>query len=110
VPAELSEIALQLAELASFADVTVVECDARVQRVYRFYGRLEAVVGRGGTDLRPPFDRDLLARFRPDGFVYFTDGLGPFPLRDPGVPTLWVLTKPVDFRCPWGARAHVRAA
>lgn len=108
-PAELSEIAAQLSELACFADVTVVECDARVQRVYRFGGKLSSVRGRGGTDLRPPFERPILGRFRPDGVVYFTDGLGPFPERDPGVSTLWVLTKPADFRCPWGARTHVRA-
>lgn len=109
-PAELAEIAAQLTELGSFAEVTIVECDARVQRVYRFEGKLASVRGRGGTDLRPPFEPEILARYRPDGLVYFTDGLGPFPGRDPGVPTLWILTKPIQFRCPWGARAHVRAA
>lgn len=107
---ELLEIAAQLRELGAFAEITVVECDVKVQRVYRFDGKLDAVRGRGGTDLRPPFAREVLGAYRPDGVVYFTDGLGPFPGRDPGVPTLWVLTKPVDFRCPWGARAHVRPA
>jgi predicted metal-dependent peptidase len=104
---ELEEIALHLESVGAFADVTVIECDVRIQRIYRFEGRLTSVRGRGGTDLRPPFARDILDRFGPDGIVYFTDGLGPAPVRDPGVPTLWVLTRDGSFRCPWGARAYV---
>ena len=42
----------------------------------------------------------------PDGIIYFTDGMGPYPEEDPGVRTLWVLTKPRGFGCPWGHRAH----
>ena len=104
---ELEEIALHLSNVGAFADVTVVECDARIQRIYRFEGRIASVRGRGGTDLRPPFAHDVLDRFGPDGIVYFTDGLGPAPARDPGIPTLWVLTRDGSFRCPWGLRAYV---
>jgi hypothetical protein len=39
--------------------------------------------------------------------IYFTDGLGPYPEEDPGVKTLWVLSKPMDFACPWGQKAHL---
>lgn len=104
---DLVEVALQLEQIAAFADVTIVECDARIQRVYRFDGRLRSVRGRGGTDLRPPFAREVVLRFGPDGVVYFTDGLGPVPERAPGVPTLWVLTRDGPFHCPWGARARI---
>ena len=48
---------------------------------------------------------DPYAEHRPDGVIYFTDGYGPYPHEDPGIKTLWILSKPHDFRCPWGQRA-----
>lgn len=106
---ELEEIARQLAVLSPRARVTVAECDASIARVYPFTGALPAVVGRGGTDLRPVFEPGFLATVRPDGLVYFTDGEGPFPERPPAIPVLWVLTRDGHFACPWGLRAALRA-
>jgi predicted metal-dependent peptidase len=77
----------------------------KIQRVYPFEDTLPNVRGRGGTDLRPVFEPDFLAEHRPDGIVYFSDGFGPYPEEDPGVETLWVLTKWHDFPCPWGQKA-----
>ena len=57
--------------------VTVVECDAVVQRTYPYRGRLTSVHGRGGTDLRPAFAAQVLGTVKPDVIVYFTDGDGP---------------------------------
>lgn len=105
--AELEEIGRQLAILAERAHVTIAECDVEVSRVYPFPGRLEAVVGRGGTDLRPVFEPGRLRALDVDGVVYFTDGDGPFSPEPAAVPTLWVLTKPQHFRCPWGERARM---
>ena len=102
---ELEEIARQLATLADHARITVVECDAEITRVYPFAGALGDVAGRGGTDLRPVFEPDFLAAHRPQGVVYFTDGDGPFPETAPALPVLWILTKPLEFACPFGARA-----
>ena len=48
---------------------------------------------------------DLTRLHPPDGIIYFTDGEGPYPPEDPGVKTLWVLTKPAPFGCPWGTKA-----
>ena len=39
--------------LVEHAHITIAECDVAVARVYPFAGRIENVVGRGGTDLRP---------------------------------------------------------
>jgi predicted metal-dependent peptidase len=89
--------------------VIVAECDASVARVYPFAGKIENVVGRGGTDLRPVFDPSILGAHDVDGVVYFTDGDGPFSKEPAPVPTLWVLTKPHTFGCPWGERAWLRA-
>ncbi|GAC1521066.1 MAG: VWA-like domain-containing protein [Polyangiales bacterium] len=107
---ELEEIARQLVVLSERAHVTIAECDVAVARVYPFAGRIENVVGRGGTDLRPVFAPSLLGAHDVDGVVYFTDGDGPFPKTPAPVPTLWVLTKPQNFRCPWGERAWLRPA
>jgi predicted metal-dependent peptidase len=106
---ELTEIARQLRRLDRLVRFTVVECDAAIQRIYRFEGRLADVAGRGGTDLRPVFAPELLQEHRPEGVIYFTDGLGPYPPEDPGIRTLWVLTKELDFDCPWGKKACLRA-
>jgi hypothetical protein len=105
---ELEEIARQLTLLAERAHVTIAECDVRIARIYPFAGRLDSVVGRGGTDLRPIFQPEVLGAHDIDGVVYFTDGEGPFPYAPPPVPTLWVLTKPREFGCPWGERALLR--
>lgn len=102
---ELEEIARQLRALAERAHLIIAECDVEVTRVYPFDGVLETVSGRGGTDLRPVFAPSVLGAQRVDGVIYFTDGEGPFPETPAAVPTLWVLTKPHLFRCPWGERA-----
>jgi predicted metal-dependent peptidase len=104
---ELGEIARQLSAMSEHARLTVIECDTEITRVAPFEGVLHSVAGRGGTDLRPPFAPAVLARHATDGVVYFTDGQGPFPVLPPPVPVLWVLTKPLDFRCPWGERAKL---
>ncbi len=105
---ELEEIARQLVVLSERAHVTIAECDVEVARVYPFAGRIDTVMGRGGTDLRPVFAADLLGAHDIDGVVYFTDGEGPAPKEPPPVPTLWVLTKPLAFGCPWGERSYLR--
>jgi predicted metal-dependent peptidase len=103
--AELEEIAKHLRLINEQAFMTIVECDADIQRVYPFAGALSAVIGRGGTDLRKVFADSFLRLHFPDGIVYFTDGDGPFPNEPPRTPTLWILTKPSAFACPWGSRA-----
>lgn len=106
--AELVDIAGQLQLLHGLIDITVAECDTIIQRCYRFTGRLDNVQGRGGTDLRPVFEAEFLGEHRPNGVIYFTDGEGPYPADDPGLPTLWVLTKPRAFACAWGRQAVLR--
>ncbi len=106
---ELLEIARHLQLLHALASITIVECDVVIQRVYPFRGTLNAVQGRGGTDLRPVFTDDILRQHRPDGIVYFTDGYGPYPEEASAVPTLWVLTVDPEqhpFDCSWGEQAH----
>ncbi|MEQ1502451.1 MAG: VWA-like domain-containing protein [Myxococcota bacterium] len=77
------------------AEIDVIECDAQVQRVYRFSGRLpEKVAGRGGTAFDPVFAwlRDAHRRVRYDGCLYLTDGGAPAPTIRPPCKLLWVVT------------------
>ena len=71
------------ADLGRTHEVTVVECDTAVRRIYPLRGPLTAAHGRGGTDLRPPLERRVLDKARPDVVVYFTDGHGPAPAAPP---------------------------
>jgi predicted metal-dependent peptidase len=89
----LEEIAGELSRLARSHAVTVVECDAAIHKTYAFRGKLEPILGRGGTDLRPPFEPKFLAKHRPDLALYFTDGFGPAPGQAPKVPVIWCLTR-----------------
>ncbi|MDB4991181.1 MAG: hypothetical protein JWN04_6359, partial [Myxococcaceae bacterium] len=104
---ELAEISRQLRPMSELAQLIVVECDAAIARSYPFRGVMDQVQGRGGTDLRPVFEPSFLRAQCADGVVYFTDGEGPYPELAPALPVLWMLTKPAEFKCPWGARAKL---
>jgi predicted metal-dependent peptidase len=93
---ELSEVSGEVRKLMGMGmKVGLVQCDHEI-REERWFGakdELTYVVGREGTDLRPPFDPRVLRKFRPDLIVYFTDGDGPAAKVGPsGVSVLWVLT------------------
>ncbi len=107
---ELEEVARQLRPIGELARVVIVECDVAITRIHPFRGVLPAVVGRGGTDLRPVFEPRFLRAQGADAVVYFTDGDGPVPERPPTVPVLWVLTKPGPLACSWGRRVPLYAA
>lgn len=57
-------------------------------------GPLPPVVGGGGTDFRPFFERLPQHRppWEPSVTIYMTDGHGTFPDRPPRCPVLWVVT------------------
>ncbi len=107
--AALEQISAELGRMSRVHDVTVVECDATVSAVYPWTGPLKAVRGRGGTDLRPPFQPDMLRKVRPDVVVYFTDGAGPAPTRRPPVPVVWCLTHAGTRPARWGREIRIDA-
>jgi predicted metal-dependent peptidase len=98
----LNLIAGELDRMARSHEVTVLECDAAVHRMYRYQGVLHSVQGRGGTDLRPPFEASVLNTVKPDVVVYLTDGDGPAPIQAPSVPVVWCLTPDGDRPALWG--------
>jgi predicted metal-dependent peptidase len=98
----LNLIAGELDRMARNHNVTVVECDAVVHRLYRYQGALLRVHGRGGTDFRPPFEAGVLDTVKPDVVVYFTDGYGPAPAQAPRIPVVWCLAPEGTPPALWG--------
>jgi predicted metal-dependent peptidase len=104
----LEEIAGELRRLARSHTVIVVECDTIIHKTYPFRGKLESILGRGGTDLRPPFESEFLRKHKPDVVISFTDGFGPAPERPPAVPTIWCLTAGGRQPASWGRAIRMR--
>lgn len=74
------------------SSITVLECDAEVQREYKLkrYEKLKRdVKGRGGTSFKPPFKYVREKNIRTDAVIYFTDLCGDFPSKKPRMPVLW---------------------
>ncbi len=95
-------IRAELDVLSRIAKVTVVQCDKQIRKTYSLRGPLRTIVGRGGTDLRPPLERQFLGQHHPSLVAYFTDGDGPVPDHRPPVPVLWCLTTDAKPPAPWG--------
>jgi len=75
------------------AEIEIVECDSKIQRTYSYKGVApEFVLGRGGTEFDPvlTFANTI---FKPDGIIYFTDGVAFAPSVKSRAPLLWVISK-----------------
>jgi len=96
-------------------EMTVIECDTQVQRVYKAKDIKDVdmhVAGRGGTSFTPVFKyikEEMRYQDKPDLLVYFTDGWGEGHLDEkyhinPNISLMWVLTgRKKDLSCnnPW---------
>jgi predicted metal-dependent peptidase len=100
--AMLAAISAELRALSRYARVVVCECDTEIRRTYRYREAIRTVVGRGGTDLRPPFSADYLRRSCVEAVVVFSDGMGPAPATPPSLPVLWVVLQPGRAPAAWG--------
>jgi len=98
----LERINKELRQIGKKGKVTVVECDKRIHAAYPYRSDITEVRGRGGTDLRPPFEHAFLAKHRPRVIVYFTDGGGRAPLEPPSVPVVWCLSPRGVQPARWG--------
>lgn len=92
--------------------VHILACDAAVQgkpkRIRTVAEALPMLTGDGGTNFCPIFEEALgmPPKKRPDLIVVATDGYGPAPQSDPGIPTIWLIIgdDPDNARSPatWG--------
>jgi predicted metal-dependent peptidase len=73
--------------------VTVVECDATIGRVYEYKGKMEEakeVTGRGGTSYEPVLKYLFEHKDKYQNLIYLTDGECSVDGKPPCKPTLWV--------------------
>lgn len=61
--------------------------------------------GGGGTRFTPVFEWIERERLRPDLLIYFTDGEGEFPEREPDYPVVWLVKGRAPV--PWGERIQL---
>lgn len=78
--------------------IRLVTCDVEVtsDEVFPPFVPLpeaRSLVGRGGTDFRPVFERFQQPPV-PEAVVYLTDGMGDYPTAPPPYPVLWLLSRP----------------
>lgn len=74
-------------------EVTVVECDAKIGRVYEYKGTIEEakeVTGRGGTSYEPVMQYLWEHKDKYQNLIYLTDGECSIEQTHPCKPTLWV--------------------
>jgi len=88
------------------AAITILECDAAVQKVYKLqkHGKVDTKFkGRGGTSFVPSFKYFEEKRSKPSLLIYFTDGYGDFPPKET-MRTVWVITSSGsgDIKVPFG--------
>lgn len=84
-------------------DIHIVECDAKIQKDIPIHSQEELeqymdsfqIEGFGGTDFRPVFEYIEQKRERKEllqlkGLIYFTDGCGIYPKKNPGYDVVFV--------------------
>lgn len=99
-------------------EITIIECDAKVQRVYRV-SKPESIAlsvrGRGGTAFTPVIEYiNNERRFRDALLIYFTDGFGESEIPRPRTyRNLWVIldnAAHLSLREPYGTKVALRQA
>jgi predicted metal-dependent peptidase len=80
-------------------EIDLIMADAKIQshEVFLPGESLEyEIKGGGGTDFRPVFEYIDRHIDYPSLLIYFTDGLGTFPLQEPNYDLLWVMPERQD--------------
>lgn len=75
------------------ADITILEFDSKIQRIYKYEGSFNGKVsGRGGTSFYPAWEyyRNHIRDF--NSLVIFTDGYAPTNNLVPLMNTIWIIT------------------
>ena len=98
----------------------LIQCDAEIQSVEEysvnnpFDPEMRVQIrGRGGTDFRPVFEYLKQKELSPNALLYYTDGVGLFPVKEPKYPVIWLLQNGSegDIRkedIPWGKVIEIK--
>jgi len=107
----LCQFMAEVANIAKYATVTVVEADSEVKDAYVFDPKKKySVKGRGGTAYQPAFDY-FTKETDVDGVIYFGD-MDCFDeqLIKPKYPVLWAVVGNQKPPADWGARTKVEVS
>jgi len=92
----------ELQRILYFKDkIYFIECDAEIKdaqfvSMNNFKEVAFNIKGRGGTDFRPVFEHIEKHNISTDLLIFFTDGEGNFPKKEPRYSVLWVVTSAYD--------------
>ena len=109
---ELRGMLLEISGEITFENIILLQCDTEIHGEKRFQWanqlRLEKqypVFGFGGTSFQPVFTRIEQLRkeknLEPDCLIYFTDGYGEYPEKQPEYPVIFIEEKPCDEAPKW---------
>lgn len=105
----LCQFMAEVANIAKYATVTVVEADSEVKNSYLFNPKKEyKVSGRGGTAYQPAFDY-FTNETDVDAVIYFgdMDTFDSEELKKPKYPVLWAIVGTQSPPASWGAKTVV---
>jgi predicted metal-dependent peptidase len=107
---ELNQFFAEMGRLHNMEIVlTVIECDTKVNGVYKFDPKKPFLTnGRGGTSFKPVFEE--CDNLEVDGLIYFTDGeCWDEGIKKPKYPVLWALVGGKTRQPPykWGGRTYI---
>ena len=84
--------------------VKVIEIDTDIVSFYDYFkvnkSRIVRLGGGGGTEFTPFFQK--AKELNPDAIIFFTDGDVFSQIKDPSIPTGWVLSRGGRKPYPWG--------
>jgi predicted metal-dependent peptidase len=101
----VSEVNAIISSFPSYS-ILLIQCDAKIHSEMEittgdFLPSSFKILGRGGTDFRPVFER-LKDETEIKALIYLTDGLGEYPKKEPPYPVLWVFSKSPEVHPPFG--------
>lgn len=84
----------QLDAIKGLSRVKVIEIDTQIIAMYDYYktsqNRIARLGGGGGTQFGPAFEK--FKQLKPDAILFMTDGDVAGTVKDPGIPTGWIMT------------------
>ncbi len=98
--AYIERIDRELLRLRREFQMTIVQCNCSIQTISSMLPSMR--LHGGGTDFRPPLETSFLKKYKPDVMVFFTDGKGIAPKREPKVPVIWCLLDNGKSPATWG--------
>jgi len=115
----ISDLESYIGEIAGIIEdcrperVSVLWCDAKVSHIDELESaddlngiRRRGVGGGGGTSFLPVFEWIAQQDEQPEALVYFTDGYGCFPAREPKYEVIWGAI--TDYAFPWGTTVRIK--